>query len=435
MVDIEPGLDSKLRAFFEHIEASNPSSGLTNIDVAMPDRRRRSVFNLFAGIAAAALVAASVTVFAIELRTHGNPAPGPAVRSASPSPSPLRAMPLLGEGGVPTAAHVVVPTLRGRGSRQLEMFVPQGTLYIQFDCAGPGHFQIASTNRVIGNDLQQCSSSFGVTTLTVDGPKAYDDKPMTLQVTADPGMIWELYVAQSRPLLPAFSARADETVLVPATYGTGSATLPAFSVGPGETLYVRDACNSGGAADTLEMVGGSLVGDLTQDRCSDPNGVSGGSGSPCFGSCRPGGPITVHVKADSSISWEIQIVEGPDFLVSAPGDVPLAPVAFGMGSMTLPAFTPTQAYTVEVACSGAGTLTIGSPGFTHTATPNCVGRTDSFTPAGQIPGNPVSLSVDAPPGMGWSILIYQVEPSSNHLVCHVSHRTDGSTSTSCALNG
>ena len=89
----------------------------------------------------------------------------------------------------------------------------------------------------------------------------------------------------------------------------------------------------------------------------------------------PGGPITVHVKADSSISWEIQIVEGPDFLVSAPGDVPLAPVAFGMGSMTLPAFTPTQAYTVEVACSGAGTLTIGSPGFTHTATPNCVGRT------------------------------------------------------------
>ena len=153
---------------------------LLNIDVAMPDRRRRSVFNLFAGIAAAALVAASVTVFGIALRTHGNPAPGPAVRSASPSPSPLRAMPLLGEGGVPTAAQVVVPTLRGHGSRQLEMFVPQGTLWHPVRlCRSRGLPVSRPPTALSATTSSSARRCLGVTTLTVDGPKAYDDKPMT----------------------------------------------------------------------------------------------------------------------------------------------------------------------------------------------------------------------------------------------------------------
>ena len=39
MLDIDPGLDTKLRAFFEHIEASGPPSGLTDIDIGAPRPR------------------------------------------------------------------------------------------------------------------------------------------------------------------------------------------------------------------------------------------------------------------------------------------------------------------------------------------------------------------------------------------------------------
>ena len=160
MIDIDPGLDTQLQAFFEHIEASAPPPGLTDIDVTAPARRRRAI-NLMAGLAAAAVVAGSVAVFALELRSHNAPAPGPATTSSSPSgrpsasPSALKKMPLLGTAGIPASAHEVMPLRRGQGSVVLKSFVPQGTLYIQFDCAGPGPFKIISTDRVIGDGLLQ----------------------------------------------------------------------------------------------------------------------------------------------------------------------------------------------------------------------------------------------------------------------------------------
>ena len=48
MIDIDPGLDTQLQAFFEHIEASAPPPGLTDIDVTAPARRRRAI-TLMAG--------------------------------------------------------------------------------------------------------------------------------------------------------------------------------------------------------------------------------------------------------------------------------------------------------------------------------------------------------------------------------------------------
>jgi hypothetical protein len=414
MVDSDPGLDSKLRAFFEQIEASAPPSGLTDIDVAPRDRPRR-MLNMFAAVAAAAVVAASVAVFALVLRSRDQASPAPAVTSAPPSASSsssplasqLKKMPLLGNAGVPASAHVVIPVITGRGSEQLRTFVPQGTLYVQFDCIGPGPFKIASTNHVIGNGLLQCSGSFDVTTMTVGSPKIYDNKPLTFQVTADPSMSWEVFVAQSRAPLPQFTVTPDEQVLVPVTYGNGPITLPTFSVPPDETLNVESACNSGSSADTLEMVGNGSFGDDVQYQCTDPGGVAGSGG---FGSGPVGtssGPITVHVKADPSIGWEILITAGPGPLeLESSGTVAIEPDAFGMGPSSLPAFTPTQTYSIAVVCSGAGTLTIGSSSFMHIATPKCIGLTASFTPAGQVRGQPLSLTVDAPPSMGWHIYIF-----------------------------
>jgi hypothetical protein len=420
MLDIEPGLETKLRMFFEHIERSPAPSGLTDINLGAREGSRRA-FNLFAGLAAAAVVAASVAAFALELRNHNAPGPAPAVTaspSASPTPSSLKAMPLLGEGGVPTSAHVVIPRKFGQGSLQLQTFVPQGTLYIQFDCAGPGEFKFLSTDHVIGNGLLACSSSFGVTTITVESPKVYDNKPLTLQVTADPSMTWEMFIAESRPLLPQFTVEPDQRVLVSVTYGTGSTTLPTFSVDPGEQLDVRDACNSGSSADTLEIVGNPFTfGDDKLFQCSNPTGSGGGG----FGSGPPGpggsGPMSLRVKADPSISWEIVITEGPGPLELPMPNVQVAPVAFGMGTATLPAFTPAQSWSIAVVCSGVGTLTIGSSNFTHTATPGCVQETATFTPPDEVPGQPVTLSVEAPPGVGWEIYIYRVGAPSSPAGC------------------
>jgi hypothetical protein len=422
MVDIDPGLDTKLRAFFEHIEASAPPSDLTDIDAALRDRPRR-VFNLFAGVAAAALVAASVTVFALELRGHDK-VPGPAVTSApsaSSSEAPftqLKKMPLLGGAGVPATAHVVIPLTRGHGSVQLQTFVPQGTLYVQFDCAGSGPFKLFSTNHVVGQSLLQCSSAIGATTMTLGSPKLYDTKPLTFQVTADPSMAWELFVAQSRAPLTQLTVLPDEQVLVPVTYGNGPITLPAFTVPPDETLWVQDACNSSSSADTLEMVGNGTFGDAVDHQCADPHAASGSGG---FGSGPVGtssGPIIVHVNADPSISWEILITARPGPLeLQSPGTTPAAPAVYGMGSSSLPMFTPTKTYSIAAVCSGAGTLSIRSSSFAHITTPTCIGLTDSFTPAGQVLGQQVSLTVDAPASMGWEIYIFY----------------SGSTGTSCPV--
>jgi hypothetical protein len=424
MIDVDPGLDAKLHAFFEHIEASIPPTGLTDIDTRVVARTGRS-FNLFAGLAAATVIAGSVAVFALELRSHNTPGPGPAATSASPSarpsasPSALKKMPLLGSAGIPASAHEVMPLTRGQGSVVLQTIVPQGTLYIQFDCAGPGPFKFLSTDHVIGNGQLQCSSGIGVTTIAVGSPKVYDDKPLTLQVTADGSMMWEIYIAESRPPLPQFTVEPDQRVLVPVTYGTGSITLPTFSVGPGEQLDVRDACNSGSSADTLEIVGNMFTfGDDKQFQCSNPTGSgSGGFGSNPRGG-RGSGPMNVRVKADPSISWEILITEGPPILaLQSSGDVQVAPEASGMGAAAVPAFTPTQSWSIAVVCSGVGTLTIRSPSFTHTFTPSCLGWTTYFTPTDEVPRQPVTLSVDAPSGMGWAVFIYRVGAPSSPAAC------------------
>ncbi|MFZ0178632.1 MAG: hypothetical protein WAL84_02005 [Candidatus Dormiibacterota bacterium] len=401
MVDIDPRLDSKLRVFFERIESSTPPPGLTDIDVESPGHGRRATFNLFAGLAAAAVIAAGIAVFAIELSSHDNPAPGPAAGSASP----LKAMPQLGDGGVPTAAHVVISLTRGHGPLQLQTIVPQGTLYIQFNCLGPGSFEIASTNHVIDNVLEQCSTDTGVTTMTVQGPKAYDDKPLTLRVTADPAMRWEIYAAQSRALLPPFTIDPDSRVLVPLTYGTGLATLPAFLLAPGEDVYVQVACNSATAADTVQVGENQRFGSEIAG-CSTPSGGHGGwfqenQGGP------NGGSVTTYVTADAAVSWEILMTDGPPpILVPSAGARAVAPTAYGRGSGGVSAFTAATVYSIGVGCSGAGSLKIAAS-TSQVATIRCGGLSEFFTPSDQVRGQPVSLSVVASSTLGWEVEVFE----------------------------
>jgi hypothetical protein len=288
MVDIGPGLESKLRAFFEHIEASTPPSGLTDIEPAAPDRTRRPMLNLFAGVAAAAVVAAGIAVFAVELRSHNNPPPGP---------------------------------------------------------------------------------------------------------------------AESKSQLPRFTVHADSRVLVPVTYGKGSVTLPAFTLAPGESVDVQIACKSGTTADTVEVGQNQRFGSAIA-ACSTPKGGHG----EWFGTDQGGpngGSVTTYVTADPAVSWEILITDGPPPILAPPGGRALRPIAYGRRSGRVPVFAAARTYSIAVDCSGAGSLTISSS-LSQAATFSCAQYAQFyFTPSDQVPGQPVSLSVVTPSGVGWEVEVFE----------------------------
>ncbi len=415
-------IDHELAKLYAHISQQPMTTALDEMTMpqvkerATPDRRRRMI-SLFAGLAAVAVVASSVVLFAIELRSHRSTAPS----GTSSSASLLKDMPLLGNGGVPTSARVVIPLTRGHGSVQLPTFASQGTLFIQFDCLGPGAFKISSTDRVIDNNLSQCSSALGVTTITVQGPPAFKPKPMTLNVTAAKSMSWELYIAQTSAVIFSLPpVQADWQVLVPLTYGTGSTTLPTFSVAPDETVRVQVFCESGSSPGTLEIAPDPLYPDGQQNQCFFSNGT-GHSTSTFFGAAPSSGssgtgPISIQFTADPSVSWEVRVTEGPQGIVlpelgnlgPVTQDVGVAPEALGMGSTVLPTFTPTHRYTIAFSCSGPGSLTVVTAGVAHVATTQCGGNTGWFTPPNQVPGQPVSISVEAAPSVGWEIEAVQV---------------------------
>ena len=415
MIEIEPRLEKELRAKYDRILATALPQGLANFNPAADHRRHRAL-GLLAATAGFAVIAAGIVAFALELGGH--------IRPASPARATntqLAKLPLLGSRGVPEAAYVVLPVRHGHGSAQLPTFVPQGTLYIQFDCAGPGNFQITATDQSLRHKLVQCPSSLGATTMTVDNPTSYDGKPLTLEVRAARSMSWEIFIAQIKSPLPEFDpVQADQQVLLPVRYGTGSATLPTFSIGPDETAIVQVICNSGSSSDSFQMTGDSLLFEGVQPlQCSPPSDPRGGSTGVAVRMPLSGGgsgPITAHVIADPLVSWEVRVIEGPGGVVlpekgnqgPVTSDVSLAPAAFGMGSASLPTFTPNQRYTIAFACSGAGTLTVVVSGVAHVATTLSGDNTRWFTPPNEVPGQPVSISVAAPPSMGWEIEAVQV---------------------------
>lgn len=425
MLDIDPGLDTRLRVFFDHIEASPPPSALTDINIA--PARRRGMTNLLAGLTAVAVVVAGVTLFAVELRSHRSSPP--AITSSSPpSASLLKRMPLLGNQGVPTSAQVVIPLMRGHGFVRLRTFTPQGTLLLQFDCAGPGSFKISSTNPLVGSDLSKCSTSAGVTTKTIGGSSGFEGKPgydgtaLTLSITAAPLTSWEIFVAETTTWFPeVLPVQADQQVLVPLTDGTGSSALPTFSVAPDESIRVNIFCNSGTSGKTLEIAPNPLWPDGQQVQCLVFN-ADGSISMVGFGPAvsqsgsRGLGPIGLQFTADPSVSWEVQITEGPDGIIlpelgnlgPVTQDVGVAPKEVGMGPEVLPIFTTNQHYTIAFSCSGPGSLTVITSGVAHVATTQCGGNTGWFTPPNQVPGQPVSLSVEAPPSVGWEIEAVQV---------------------------
>ena len=430
MVEIDPGLDTKLRAFFDRIEASPPTSPLANVKTPAFSRRRRTM-NVFAGVAATAVVAAGITLFAVELGNHH----GPAKSSLPASAAQLKRMPVLGNGGILASARVLIPLTRGHGSVQLKTVVPTGTLLIQFDCAGPGSFTISSTNRVIDNTLEQCSTSF-VATTTVGGavmesgecasgrscPTGYDGKPITLDITAAPAVSWEVLVAETTVWFPVPDIpQADAQPLLGPTFGAGSTTLQTFTVAPDESIRAIVLCSAATPGKTLEIAPDALWPDGQQIQCFVHNPTGGTSidvVGPAVSSSGSTdlGPISLQLTADPTISWEVQVTEGPEGIVlpelgnqgPVTQNVSVAPAQYGVGSAVLPSFTTDKDYTMAFSCAGAGSLTITIGGVPYVATTLCGGHTGWFTPPNQVPGQALSLSVEASSSVGWEIQPEQV---------------------------
>ncbi len=128
------------------------------------------------------------------------------------------------------------------------------------------------------------------------------------------------------------------------------------------------------------------------------------------------GPISMQFTADPSINWEIQVSEGPDGILlpelgnqgPVTQNVSVAPAQYGIGPAVLPSFTTHADYTMAFSCSGSGSLTIVLGGVAHIATTRCGGNTGWFTPSNQVPGQSLSVSIEASPGVGWEIQPEQV---------------------------
>jgi hypothetical protein len=286
MIDIGPRLDSELRAKFDRVEAETPPQRLMTFQPTAT-RGHRSL-NAIVGLAAIAVVAAGIAVFALELSGHPRPAPTPSSAQGarlpsmpvySPSPplpqviAPVP-MPVYGTG-FPASWHIVIPVTKHTGSAVLPAFVPAGWVYVQYACFGTGHLQIVSTDGTLSESLRSCSSSAHPVDAQISG--AYgplSGSPVVLKVVTSPSVRWEIVVAETAtpstlPALPALPANAK--VLVPVTYGLGVAALPSFAYrsfihiqwwcsGPGGiTVFVSNGHQSMGASDCgSDGVGGTV---------------------------------------------------------------------------------------------------------------------------------------------------------------------------------
>jgi hypothetical protein len=328
-------------------------------------------------------------------------------------------MPVFGGDAIPTSVHVVMPVLYGSGTTRLLTFTPEGTVYVQVDCLGKGPLTISSTGGVIDNVHAQCSSTSGVTTMTLDGPTGYDLTPLTLTVTSDRSTIWEVFLAQTGitglPPLGGASLPSDSQVLVPVVYRTGSATLPTFT--PREHYIIESSCIGPGEFKLIGS-GGSVI---TNESCGSWNGPNG------MTRLYPpneilGTPLTIRVAVDPSSIWEILIVESAsptpsgfpssyDTFTAPAGSTVLVAATIAVGTGILPTFDPTERYWIVSTCSGGGSMSITSQpaqgGFPVSSSCLQAGVNSVTGAADEVINTPISLTVGAPASTSWEIMIYE----------------------------
>ena len=128
MLDIEPEVDRKLRALYDHIKTQDPPPSLGLI-TAPASRSRRKVLSRVVAIAAVAAIAAAIGLFATELSSRrATPSPTPSIQPAStPSPKSTPA-PTFSPGVAPLTAgrHAALVLGSGNSYPKYTVVVPKG---------------------------------------------------------------------------------------------------------------------------------------------------------------------------------------------------------------------------------------------------------------------------------------------------------------------
>jgi hypothetical protein len=309
MVEIDPGLDTRLRAFFDHYEGEPMPSRLATFDEeAKP--KGRNVLQFVADSVGVAVVAAAAVVFAIELNGHNRPATSP----VRPSSATQSALPKLGPSSpLPAAYRILVPVTVEKGSATLPTFTPVEHYSVDGACIGQGTIQLVGSDGTVFYDWD-CSSRNGPVE-AINWDYSRDQvlgKPVTFRVQVDPSSVWEILIYESAlappPSLPAafdtFTAPPGSKTLVAATKGTGTVTLPTFV--PTERYYIVSSCTGGGS---MVITSQPADGGPGSSSCLGA-GLSTGADD-FLGPADEviGEPHTLTVSAPASTSWEILIYE------------------------------------------------------------------------------------------------------------------------------
>ena len=302
MVEIDPGLDTRLRAFFDHYEGETMPAHLGTFDQGARQTRRRPV-QLIAGALGVAVIAAAVAVFAIELNSHGHAGQSPAGQVSRKGLPTLGASPPL-----PAGYQTLVPITVGRGSATLPSFTPFEHYIIESACLGTGAFDLVTSAGSVVDNASCDSRKHPASMTTVYPPNETLGAPLTFRVRVDTSSTWEILIvetATATPTLPAgfdtFTPPAGSKTLVPATKGTGTLTLPTFD--PTVRFYIVTTCTGGGSmVITSRPAQGGFPGSSS---C-----LSGG-GNAFFGPADEvmGEPLTLTVSAPASTHWEILVYE------------------------------------------------------------------------------------------------------------------------------
>jgi hypothetical protein len=315
MIDIGPRLDSRLRDKFDRFEAEAPPQRLTSFQPTTTRRRHRSL-NVMAGAAAIAVVAGAAGVFALELSGHPHPLPAPSSAQGGPlpkmpdySPAPplphvISPTPLPDYGtGFPASWYTAILLTRHTGSAVLPAFIPEGWVYVQYACIGPGHLQIVTSDATVNEKLRPCSSA--ATPVDAGISLAYgplSGAPVALKIVTSSSVRWEIIVAETAkplalPALPPLPAGAK--ILVPLTFGQGIAALPSFTHHSFNTMEWW--CSGPGGMQVFVSNGDESTG-------SSACGLSGAGGSDDYLGKRE--TLVVDVNPDNR--WEILVYWEPN---------------------------------------------------------------------------------------------------------------------------
>ncbi len=342
MPDVDSRLDRRLQSFFDEIKAQPLPQQVADFKPATV-RSVRKGLNFLAGTVAVAVIAATATVFAIELNGHrgaGSLAPAAtAVATSTPKPTPSSSA----ASSLPGGAKVLIPPTSGTGTETLPTVTlgPNEGIWIAYSCSssampfnsifvsgagvpaflGPNFqfwlHEFSTPNRCSGT-LPTGAGQGGPLTVRFNAVSpsvtwtvaVYEYPSPAIAVSNSPPTSTPSFPGSTPPFLDAPAPRGAK-VLIKITYGWGSETLPTVTVAQHVPLVIEGGCISTSTSDdTLTIASGdpAFDGSIGMGQCYYGTSAGGGGGGP-VGS-ETGGRLTLRVEAGPTVRWVILVYEG-----------------------------------------------------------------------------------------------------------------------------